>query len=38
MRRSEKEIKDLDVIEAIMKEALECRIGLCEAINLTLYL
>lgn len=30
MRRSEKEIKDLEVIESIMKEALECRIGLCE--------
>lgn len=30
MRISEKEIKDLEVINSIMKEALECRIGLCE--------
>lgn len=30
MRRSDKEIKDLDVIKSIMEEAIDCRIGLCE--------
>jgi nitroimidazol reductase NimA-like FMN-containing flavoprotein (pyridoxamine 5'-phosphate oxidase superfamily) len=30
MRISRKEIKDQEVISSIMKEALECRIGLCE--------
>jgi len=30
MRRSDKEIKDIDTIELILKEALICRVGLCE--------